>query len=190
MTIEQPLFIGDCVCLGPIDHEKDPEIESKWTQDPAYLRMLSLEPARPRAAAQLKKAYEAVEKEMDEGRRLFYFTIRNKEDDRLMGFVKIRWVEWSNGSAHMDIGIGSPDDRCKGYGTEALQLALRYAFGELNLNRLSVEIPEYNEPALRLFKKMGFVQEVCQRQAAYRDGRRWDVYYLGLLREDWEGRQA
>jgi RimJ/RimL family protein N-acetyltransferase len=84
------------------------------------------------------------------------------------------------------IGIGSPSDRGQGYGSEALRLLLRYAFAELNLFRLSAFAPEYNPVALHIFRKAGFVQEVCRRQALNRDGRRWDLVYLGLLREEWE----
>jgi hypothetical protein len=47
MDIATQLFEGKLICLAPIDHEKDPEIESKWTHDPEYLRMLSPKPPPP-----------------------------------------------------------------------------------------------------------------------------------------------
>jgi RimJ/RimL family protein N-acetyltransferase len=85
------------------------------------------------------------------------------------------------------LGIGDPGERRKGYGTEVLNLLLRYAFSELNLFRLSAVIPEYNAGALRLFEKAGFLQEVRRRQALNRDGRFWDLIHVGLLRDEWPG---
>ena len=186
MNIADSLFEGEHICFGSIDHEKDPEIEAKWMQDANYLRMLSTDPVRPLAPAQLKKKYEAIEKEQEEGHNSYYFTIRMREEDRLIGFMQLTWIEWSNGNGWVRMGIGDPEARRKGYGFEALRLILRYAFAELNLRRLSVSIPEYNQAALSLAKKAGFVEEVRRRQALSRDGRRWDLLQLGILRQEWE----
>lgn len=186
MNLEQSLFEGERICLGPIDYEKDPEIASRWTHDPYYLRMLSSEPARPLAPAQVKKKFEAIEKAQDEKRNTFYFAIRMKADDRLVGFARFSWIEWSNGNGRIELGIGDAQDRGCGYGSDALRLMLRFAFAELNLYRLTAEVPEYNTVALHVFSKAGFVEEVRRREAIFRDGRRWDALHLGLLREEWQ----
>jgi RimJ/RimL family protein N-acetyltransferase len=67
-----------------------------------------------------------------------------------------------------------------------MSLLLRYAFAELNLFRVSAALPEYNEPAIGLFHKFGFIEETRRRQALYRDDRRWDLMSYGLLRSEWE----
>jgi RimJ/RimL family protein N-acetyltransferase len=190
MKIADPLFQGEHICLAPIDHEKDPEIEAKWTQDATYMRLLSLDPVRPFSAAQLKKKYEAIEKEQDESRSSYYFTIRMREDDRLIGFIHLTWIEWSNGNAWIRMGIGDAEARGHGYGSEALRLILRYAFAELNLYRISIAIPEYNAVALHIAQKAGFVEEVRRRQGINRDGKRWDLLNLGILRQEWEARHG
>lgn len=189
MSIDQSLFEGQRICLGPIDHEKDPEVESHWTHDASYLRLVSLDPAQPASPAQVKKRYEAIEKEQEEKRNRYYFALRMRSDDRLIGFARLYWIEWSNGTGFIQLGIGDPKDRLQGYGTEALGLMLRFAFEELNLYRLTAVIPEYNSIALHLFSKAGFVEEVRRRQAVYRDGRRWDLLHLGILSEEWSTRQ-
>ena len=186
MKIDVPLFENEHVCLGPIDHDVDPQIESKWTHDAGYLRMLSADPAQPMSPAQLKKKYEKIEKEMEESKNVFYFTIRKRSDDRLIGFAKLYWIEWANGSGRLEIGIGDEKDRRQGYGTETLKMLLRYAFAELNLYRLAANVPEYNLAALGLFEKCGFVEEVRRRQALNRYGRRWDLIQMGILRREWE----
>ena len=155
MTIEQQLFEGTDIRLGPIDFEKDPEVESRWTHDLSYLRMLGRELARPLSPAQLKKKYEGIEKGMEE-RNLIYYTIRRKEDELLLGFMRLFWLEWSHGTAHLQMGIGDPAERGKGYGSQALSLILRFAFDELNLYRLSATVGEDNPGAHRILPEVRF----------------------------------
>ena len=184
--IQTQLFEGRDIRFGPIDYEKDPEIESKWSHDSGFMRMYEINPARPLSAAIVKKQYEKLEKQVEEDKNLYHFMIRAKEDDRLIGKAVIQWVEWTNGNAWVHLGIGSADDQRKGYGSQALSMLVRFAFAELNLFRLSARLPEYNEAAIALFSKFGFVEEVRRRQALDRDGRRWDLIVFGLLNSEWQ----
>lgn len=183
--IQTQLFESEHIRFGPIDHEKDAEIESKWTHDSDFMRMMEVAPARPLSVALVKKQYEKLEKQMDEDKNLFYFAIRAREDDRLIGRAAIQWIEWANGNGFLRLGIGESENRCKGYGKQALRMLLRFAFAELNLYRVSAIVPEYNVAAINLLKKFGFVQEVCRRKSLERDGRRWDLYVFGLLKDEW-----
>jgi RimJ/RimL family protein N-acetyltransferase len=133
----------------------------------------------------VKKQYEAIEKEMDEDKNLFYFTIRAREDDHLIGKALVEWIDWTNGNGYIRLGIGSADDRRKGYGSQALSMLLRYAFGELNLYRVTAVVPASNEDAIRLFQKFGFMEEVRRRKALNRDGELWDLLSFGLLNAEW-----
>jgi RimJ/RimL family protein N-acetyltransferase len=183
-----PLFEGDQVRLTPVDYDKDPEIVAAWTHNAEFTRMYTLSPVRPLTAAQVKKQFEQIDKEMDEGKRLFHYAIRTKEDNRLIGNARIEWIEWSNGSAFLKIGIPDPADRRRGCGADVLRMLLRFAFREINLHHLEVVLPEYNVPALRFFEKHGFVIEVRRRQAVNRGGRRWDLIHMAILRPEWEAR--
>ena len=183
--IQTQLFEGQDIRFGPIDHEKDPEIESKWTHDSEFMRMMETTPARPMSAAMIKKQYEKLEKQVEEAKNLYHFMIRAKADDRLLGTAEVQRIEWANGNGFLRLGIGAAEDRGKGYGTQSLRMLLRFAFAELNLFRVSAVVPEYNEAAIGLLKKFGFVQEVCRRKALERDGRRWDLYVFGLLSDEW-----
>ncbi len=185
--IQTQLFEGQDIRFGSIDYEKDPEIEARWTHDSDFMRMMEVAPARPLSAAMVKKEYEKLEKKMEEDKNFFYFAIRAKEDDHLIGRAVIQWIEWSNGNGFIRLGFGSAQDRGKGFGTQALRMLLRFAFAELNLFRVTAIVPEYNVAAIALLRKSGFSQEVCRRQALERDGRRWDLYVFGLLRDEWQG---
>jgi RimJ/RimL family protein N-acetyltransferase len=200
MEWHTPLFEGQLVYLGSIDPDKDAEIESSWTNNSQFQRLLDTDLVRPLSVAQIKKKYTEIEKEMDERGNRFYFTIRRlpsengaevssegpKDEGRLLGFASLDWVEWSQGVGSLSLGIGEQAERGKGYGSDALKLLLRYAFGELNLYRLGATIPEYNPAALSLFERAGFLVEARRREALQREGRRWDMIHLGILREEWE----
>ena len=183
--IADQLFEGQDIRFGPIDFEKDPEVESKWTHDASFMRLYEIEPARPMSAAIVKKGYEKLEKEMDEQKNFYHFMIRAREDDRLIGNAKIHRIEWANGNCAVRLGIGAPEDRRKGFGTQAMRMLLRFAFSELNMFRVTAYIPEYNEGALALAKKFGFVEEVRRRQALERDAHRWNLFVMGLLKDEW-----
>ena len=183
--IATQLFEGQDIRFGPIDYEKDPEIESKWTHNAEFMRLYEFEPARPMSAAIVKKQYEKIEKRIEENKDIYHFMIRAKADDRLIGKAIIQRIEWTNGNCGIRVGIGSADDRRKGYGTQAIKMLLRFAFAELNLFRVTAYVPEYNEGAIVLVKKFGFTEEVRRRQALERDGRRWDLLVFGLLKDEW-----
>lgn len=184
MLTEQ-LFEGQAVRFAPLDAECDAKIVSKWSHDPDYLRLQSVDIAKPLSPFQVKKQFEEWEKEAEK-HAAFSFAVRLKEDDRLIGFTRLYRIEWTHAAGSLQIGIGDRNDRGKGYGTEALQMLLRYAFDELNLYRLAASTAEYNAGAIRFLERAGFVVEVRRRQAVQRDGRRWDVVMLGLLRDEWK----
>jgi RimJ/RimL family protein N-acetyltransferase len=190
LDIQTQLFEAKDVRFGPIDHETHPEIESRWTHDAEFMRLMELKPVRPLSAAMVKKQYEAIEKEMEEDKNLFYFTIRAREDDRFIGKALVEWIDWSNGNGFLRLGIGEADCRRKGYGSQALSMLLRYAFGELNLYRVTAVVPAYNEGAIRLFQKFGFVEEVRRRKALHRDGEFWDIVGFGLLNAEWRAQAS
>jgi RimJ/RimL family protein N-acetyltransferase len=152
------------------------------------MRLMEIKPVRPLSPFLVKKQYESIEKQMEEDKNLFYFTIRARADDRLIGKAAVEWIDWTNGNGWVKLGLGSAADRRKGYGTQAVQMLLRFAFAELNLFRVTALVPEYNPGALALFQKFGFMEEIRRRKALNRDGALWDLVAFGLLHSEWESR--
>lgn len=186
LEIQTQLFEERDIRFGPIDHEAHAEIEAKWTQDAGFMRLMEWKPMQPLSPALVKKEYESIEKKAMESKNMYYFTIRAREDDRLIGKAILEWIDWTNGSGWIQLGLGAAEDRRRGLGGQALRLLLRFAFAEIGLFRVSAMSPEYNEGAIRLLQKHGFREEVRRRQAVERDGRRWDLIAFGLLRAEWE----
>ena len=185
MSISTQLFQCEYIRLGAIDYEKDPAVESRWTHNSAYLHSLGPKLARPLSPAQVKKQYEAIEKEIDKSKNTFYFTIRSQEDGSLLGFARLFWIEWTSATGGIQIAIGKPEDRDQPYALEALQLVLRFAFLELNLYRLSALAAEDDPAGISLLENAGFTEEVRRRKAIQRSGQTYDQLLMGLLAEEW-----
>ena len=185
LDLQTQLFEEKDVVFGPIDHETHPEVESKWTHDAEFMRLMELKPIRPLSASMVKKGYEAVEKEMEEDKNLYYFTILAREGNHFIGKALVEWIDWTNGNGFLRLGIGESQYRRKGFGSQALHMLLRFAFSELNLYRVTAVVPAYNEGAIRLFQKFGFMEEVRRRKAIHRDCEFWDLVSFGLLNAEW-----
>ena len=67
-----------------------------------------------------------------------------------------------------------------------MEVLLRFAFEELNLHRVNLSVFEYNPRAIRSYEKAGFHHEGRQRQVLHRGGKRWDMLYMGILKNESE----
>jgi RimJ/RimL family protein N-acetyltransferase len=92
----------------------------------------------------------------------------------------------ANESAELSVIVGHQDDRHRGYGTEAIDRLLRYAFEELGLNRIGLSVFEFNEEAISAYEKLGFVVEGRFRQAIKRRSGFHDAILMSILKSEWE----
>lgn len=107
---------------------------------------------------------------------------------RLVGEVVIADIDLQNRSAHLRIAIAQEQDFGKGYGTEAMLLALYHGFGMLPLHRIELEVLPYNTRAIHVYEKLGFVQEGIRRDACYFNHRYYDVVTMSLLEDTFRQR--
>ena len=181
--MDSNLFEGKLVHLTAEEPEVMAKAHAGWAADSEYLRLLDTSAA---CQFSLKKWKEWLEKDLEKDPPPFYgFGIRTLEDDRLVGFIGLDGHFFPHGEAFVGIGIGERKDWGRGYGTDAMRVMLRYAFMEMNLRRVSLNVFEYNPRGIRSYEKAGFRHEGRQRQYLNRDGRRWDIVYMGILREEW-----
>jgi len=152
-----------------------------WFGDVGYLRLQDTNLALPKSQAQI-----AADLEPEKSSNTIVFAIRTVADGALIGTIGFYEIEWANQGAWLGMGIGERDAWGQGYGTEALHLALQYAFDELNLHRITLTVIAYNERAIALYEQAGFRREGVFREFGRRDGRRYDMVLYGLLRPEWE----
>lgn len=179
-----PLFEGRNLRLTPVDLEKDPQIVANWTYRLEIARRLTDKPVHPLTTFEVKKIFEEWLKDVEKSNQSYFFTLRAREDARLVGFLHIAYVAWVHGAANFDLVLGEYEDWQR-YSQEALEMTLRYSFDELNLFRVSVHVEEHDELAQDLFRAAQFSLEVRQRQSHYWNGRYWDRLSFGMLRPEW-----
>jgi RimJ/RimL family protein N-acetyltransferase len=97
--------------------------------------------------------------------------------------------DWKNRHALLVIAIGGKEYWGKGYGSDAVRTLLGFAFGEMNLHRVQLEVHDFNARAIRCYEKCGFQVEGRRREALFRDGYYHDILIMGILREDFEASQ-
>ncbi|MFN2223586.1 MAG: GNAT family N-acetyltransferase [Candidatus Promineifilaceae bacterium] len=182
MMLQRNILRGETVRLTALEQE-DLTAIGRWYKDAGFARLFDATPAAPKSASQLTHWLDEVQKDKNG----FLFAIRPVKEDTLLGYVELDGILWSQGNAWLALGLGQRDNWGKGYGTEAMQLALAFAFDELNLHRVQLSVFAYNERAIRLYEKLGFVREGTYREHLRRDGQFHDMYLYGLLRREWRG---
>lgn len=177
-----PLFQGKRLRITSLRPE-DVQVVTEWYERGDFGRLWDSGVAYPRSEEQANFIVRA-------DANAYKFAIRLKDDllanDTLIGYMDIDSIQWNNGSAWVSIAIGDPQYQGKGYGEEATRLLLHFAFAELNLHRVQLTVFRYNERAVRLYERLGFVLEGTYREYLHRDGARHDMLLYGLLRREWE----
>jgi RimJ/RimL family protein N-acetyltransferase len=172
-------FSGKLVRLVLFDPEKHAALVAEWSRDSEYDRLEDAGPAMTYTPGHVKSYFEKNEDR-------YAFIIQTLEDGKEIGLIELQNIDWPSGDAFIGIGLGVRETWGQGYGTDAMNILLGYAFREVGLKRVSLTVFEYNPRAVRSYEKAGFQHEGRLRQALNRDGRRWDILFMGILREEWE----
>ncbi|RAL13354.1 GNAT family N-acetyltransferase [Aspergillus homomorphus CBS 101889] len=89
-----------------------------------------------------------------------------------------------NRNTMLGISLAEPY-RGKGYGAEAINWGLDWAFLHAGLHRVSLNAFAYNERAVRLYRRLGFVEEGREREALLHMRRWHDVINFSMLEGEW-----
>ena len=178
--IARNLWQGQTVRLTAVSKDDLPAL-ARWYRDAGFLRLWNADAAKPQTEADLGKWLEEEAKKPN----AYQFAIRPVDGDGLLGLLESDFILWNHGSGWIAIGFGEREHWGKGYGREAMQMLLDFAFRELNLYRVQLTVFAYNERAIALYEKLGFVREGVYREFLLRDGQRYDMLLYGLLRREW-----
>lgn len=80
------------------------------------------------------------------------------------------------------------EHRGKGYGREALQWGVDWAFRHGNLHVLELWVYPFNEGAIKLYESVGFVCTGRRREVLYLDRKYYDELFYSITEEEWEER--
>ncbi len=180
------LLIGEKIRLTAITPKDLPTL-AQWGHDTYFMRRLDAVPAMPKAAKQWEKW---LEEDVYTDKTLYSFAVRLLNKEKMIGLAEFEGVLWNQRNAYLVIGFGDAKHRGKGYGREAIELLLRFGFHEMNLHRIHLTVFSYNENAIRLYESVGFQREGSYREHIQRDGVWHDMHLYGILRREWEARQA
>jgi RimJ/RimL family protein N-acetyltransferase len=181
--METDILTGSLVRLVAEDPEEQGKAISRWDCDTEWWRLLASEPNNVFSPKKITEWIEkSQEKDPPQG---YFFAIRTIDENKLIGFIGLEGDIFPHGESFVGIGIGEREFWSKGYGTDAMKVIQRFAFQELNVRRVALVTFGYNPRAVRSYEKAGFVHEGRAREYLWREGQRWVLIFMGILREEW-----
>lgn len=178
------MILGQRVRLRAIERSDIPTFV-RWFNDPEVRQYLLM--YTPMSAAQEERWFESHLNARDD--YLYAIEAHVGEQWVHIGNVGLHKLDWKNRNAELGIVLGEKSYWGQGYGTDAVRTLLRFAFQELNLHRVQLDVFDHNRRAQRCYEKAGFRREGTRRQALFREGRYRDVHVMGILREEFEGQE-
>lgn len=118
-----------------------------------------------------------------------HFIIMHSLKDTAIGYVSIINIDFDNFSADCMIEIGDAAHWGKSYGSMAMEVIMEYVFKELNLNRLGLQVFDFNERALKMYERLGFKKEGRRREAIWRLGDYFDIILMSMLRNEYNAKK-
>lgn len=166
---------GERLYLSPIN-EMDAETYTRWLNDSAVADGLGF--TGKTVSLRGEEAWVADSHDRPQ------FAIVTMDEDRLIGNCGIQALDQLRQTCEVGVFIGEAEDRCKGYGAEALRLLLDYAFNSLNLRSAMLKVFSFNEQAIACYKKVGFREIGYRRQSYFLKGKFHDELFMDILREE------
>lgn len=181
------VLCGKYVRLSAFDPDEMSKAYARWNRNSEYFRLLNSSARSMFSPNALAKQIEDAMEEMPIAS--YFFSIHTLAEDQLIGELNLDVVDWSGRDSFVGLGIGETEYWNKGYGTDIMNVLLCFAFHEINLRRVTLTVFEYNPRAIRSYEKAGFHHEGRVRCLLNREGQRWDLLYMGILREEWLSHQ-
>jgi diamine N-acetyltransferase len=154
----------------------------QWFNDPLIQRRLGR--VEPLSLAEEERWFEALQRSKTD---LVYAIVVG---DDLVGNCGLHRIDWRHRGAQLGIVIGDDAYRGQGLGGDAVRTLVEHAFTNLGLHRIDLEVLSDNEPAVRCYVRLGFVDEGVRREARYIDGAFRDLIMMRLLRPEWDDRST
>jgi len=180
-----PIITHGSVYLRPAERDDIP-LFVRWMNDDRTSRTLSL--VSPMSIVMEEGWFDRmVERHGKDG---YHFVICLLADDRAVGTIGLFGLDLQNGSAGLGISVGDPADTNKGLGTDAVRAIVGWGFDMLRLERIWLDVYDFNERARTVYERIGFVHEGTERHAVFRHGRFADLHKMSILAGEWREHRA
>jgi RimJ/RimL family protein N-acetyltransferase len=176
------ILIGDRIILREYRKEDLPYIR-KWVNDENIIQYLSDVFLYPHTLNETEKFLNAM---LEGTSNIKGFIIAHKDTEEYIGQIDLIKIDWINRIGTLGIVIGNQEKLGKGYGAESIKLLQDFAFNRLNLHKLELNVRDYNERAIRCYKKCGFKEEGRIRENYFINGKYTDTLCMGILRREYE----
>ncbi len=113
---------------------------------------------------------------------LDYFVVYSA-DNSFIGYVILAGKTNPNSSIELRRIVIT--DKGKGYGRQTLEVIKKYVFEELKVNRLWLDVFEFNEVGLRLYPSVDFVKEGVLRQSFRGEKGFQNQVIMSILKEEY-----
>ena len=141
----EPVIAHGSIYLRPAERSDIP-LFVRWFNDARTSRTIAL--VAPMSIPMEEGWFErTVESQGKDG---YHFTICLLADDRPVGTIGLEELDLRNGNAGLGITIGDPADTNRGFGSDALRALLGWAFDMLRLERVWLDVYDFNPRAAGL----------------------------------------
>lgn len=151
----------------------------KWHND-IELKNLTLSHPFPVTDVQEEEWYNSTLK--DSSNKNVYFGIEDKLNKALVGIIFLSKINMLHQTCWLGVFIGDKNSRGKGYGKEAVTLVTAYAFNNLNIRKVSLEVVSSNKAAISVYKKLGFVIEGEMKKQVYINGKFENIIIMSKIK--------
>ena len=179
---EDFVLTGERAALGPLHRDHLPSL-ARWINDPEVRSRLAYR-GLVNEDSELKWYEEMTEAGRAPRPSAVAFAVHDAADKELVGVCDFEGIDHHFSRAELGIFIGRR--RGTGIGTEAVRLALDWAFMILGLRNVMLETYEFNEQARRAYERAGFKLIGRRRDAVFAMGRRWDSLLMDATAADFE----
>ena len=171
------MIAGEHVILRAFELE-DAERCYRWMNDPNIVRTL-----KTRYPIAFQNEQEWLERAMHASPNERHYAIERKDDRSHIGNASIHDIDWVSRNAWFGLFIGEPTAWNRGFGSDAIHTMVRFAFDDMNLIKLRINVFDYNDRAKHVLEGRGFVQEGKLERDFYREGQWHDIVILSIFRE-------
>lgn len=124
----------------------------------------------------------------DKSNRNIYFGIDEIGSNNFIGIIQLNSIDYISCVADLGIIIGDCNVKGKGYGTESINILLKYAFDILNLRKICLKVTSENEIAINLYRNTGFGEEGRLINHIYLGGAYVDVIIMSIFKDEYNKR--